>query len=84
MDKELNVPQWEREKDDPDAGHTFRLTSVSRGSYSVVGDPTHHDADWMLDDEPFIIEVRAWSLSAACEKAAGLPLHCWTLKIREV
>jgi hypothetical protein len=70
---------WQRERDDPEAGHTFRLTAASRGSYAVSGIPGHTDAEWMPEDvaAPFAIEVRAWNLSDALAKAARLPLGAW-------
>jgi len=75
--------RWAAERDDPEAGHTFRLQAVSRGSYAVcdeTGEPgPHTDADWMPGEEPFVIEVRGWSLSQALGKAAQLPLPCWRL-----
>lgn len=73
--------QWQAEQDDPEAGHTFRLTAASRGSYGVVGVEGHTDAEWMPEDvaAPFVIEVRAWSLRAAMAKAAQLPLSSWRL-----
>lgn len=71
--------QWRAERDDPEAGHTFRLTATSRGSYGVVGVEGHTDAEWMPEDlvTPFRIEVRAWNQRDALCKAASLPLSAW-------
>jgi hypothetical protein len=71
--------QWRRERNDPEAGHTFRLTATSRGSYGIVGVEGHTDAEWMPSDveAPFRIEVRAWNLRDALKKAASLPLSAW-------
>ena len=64
--------------DGPDDGHTFRITSVSRGSYKVVGEEHHSDAPYFEVDFPFVVEVRAWSLTDAMRKAADLPFDAWT------
>jgi len=77
--------RWAAERDDPEAGHTFRLTSTSRGSYAhLTEDGTtspHTDAEWMPTDvaAPMTIEVRAWNQRDALKKAASLPLSAWTL-----
>jgi hypothetical protein len=75
--------QWQAEKADPEAGHTFRLKATSRGSYAhLTEDGTtspHTDAEWMPEDveDGFRIEVRAWNLRDALKKAASLPLSAW-------
>lgn len=43
-------------------GHLFRFAATSQGS----------DSDWGLDDEPYTIEVRAWSLVEALRKTLAL------------
>lgn len=68
-------------EDGPEQGHTFQLVVSSRGSYGVVGEQGHTDADYFSD--PWVIEVRAWSLPAALRKAAELPLSAWKLPIGE-
>lgn len=47
-------------------GHQFH--------FSVTTQP--ECADWV--GEPFTLTVRAWSLSAACSRAAAVPLTGWT------
>jgi len=75
--------RWAAERDDPEAGHTFRLRATSRGSYAhLTEDGTtspHTDAEWMPEDveDGFRIEVRAWNLRDALKKAASLPLRAW-------
>ena len=64
----------------PEDGHTWRFTASARGSYSVVGGPKH-DADWW--SEPWIIEVRAWSLPEALRRAAELPLTAWSMPVED-
>lgn len=59
----------------PEAGHTFRISMSSRGSYSVVGEPGHRDAAEF--DEPRTVEVRAWNLREALLQAIDLPLSAW-------
>ena len=65
----------ERGTDDPDRGHTFRLSVTSRMSSKVVGDEHHTDADWF--SPPIVAEVRAWDLPAALRFAAGFGLTDW-------
>lgn len=43
-------------------GHLFRFKATSQGP----------DDDWGLDDEPYTLEVRAWSLVTALRKALAL------------
>jgi hypothetical protein len=62
---------------DPNDGHRFRFTVTHAGSYGVVGEDGHTDADWW--SEPWSLEVRAWSLSAACRAAATADLQTWVL-----
>lgn len=80
--EQFTEEQWQAERDDPEAGHTFRIEAHSRGSYAVVTEDgttsPHTDAEWM-PETPFVIEVRAWSLSDAMRKAAQLPLPLWRL-----
>lgn len=61
----------------PDAseGHTFFITVTSRGSYAVVGEPGHTDADHF--GPPMTVDVRAWDLPTALRKAAAVPLNEW-------
>lgn len=61
----------------PDAGHQFHFSVTIQGSYAIVGDPRHHDADPDSISDPFRLTVRAWSLPAACRVAAATPLHQW-------
>lgn len=62
-------------------GHEFTISVVSRGHYTVVGDPTHHDApeapagDYM----PMTIKVRAHNLRDALLLAAAEPLAEWVM-----
>jgi hypothetical protein len=70
------------EAEGPEDGHTFRIEVHSRGSYAVwdaekgqVG--PHSDADWM-GEPPLTLEVRAWSLKAALQKALEHPLPDWS------
>jgi hypothetical protein len=60
----------------PDDGHTFVISVRSRGSYKVVGEAHHHDADWM-NERPLTLTVRAWSLPAAMRAAALVGLNDW-------
>lgn len=62
--------------DDPDDGHTFVISVRSRGSYRIVGEEHHHDADWM-NERPITLTVRAWSLPAAMQAAAAVGLNNW-------
>lgn len=49
--------------DEPDEGqHLFRFAATSQG----------WGADWGLRDEPYTIEVRAWSLLGALRKVVAL------------
>lgn len=82
VDTTYDAARWRAERDDPEAGHTFRIEAHSRGSYAVLGADgkpgPHTDAEWM-PEHPFVIEVRAWSLRDALAKAAQLPLAAWRL-----
>jgi hypothetical protein len=60
---------------DPNDGHRFRFTVTHAGSYGVVGQADHTDADWW--SEPSSLLVRAWSLPAACRAAATATLSDW-------
>lgn len=62
----------------PEDGHTFRFSMTSRGSYGVVGQEGHTDAEWFTE-EPWTLEVRAWNLTDALRKAAELPMSAWTM-----
>jgi hypothetical protein len=57
----------------PDAGHRFQLTAWMLPS---VGAP-HRRRDGAEVTGPYQLTVRAWSLPAACEIAARLPLDKW-------
>lgn len=61
---------------EPSEGHTFRISVESRGSYRVTGDPTYRDAP-EFDGIPWVMEVRAWSLREALEKAVAVPFATW-------
>lgn len=65
------------EDETPDDGHTFRISVCSRMSSKVVGEPHHTDSPQFDDDLVNLVEVRAWSLSEALEKAALMPLSVW-------
>lgn len=52
-------------------GHQFHFSVTVQGE----------GADWV--GEPFRVTVRAWSLSAACTKAAAIPLAGWTHPVEE-
>lgn len=60
---------------DPDQGHTFVISVVSRGSGKVVGEKHNTDSNWW--SEPTRIAVRAWSLPDALVIAADLPMAAW-------
>lgn len=60
----------------PDAGHTFRITVASRGSYRVAGDKHHHDSPSFFDPS-HAVDVRAWDLRTALHMVAELPLDDW-------
>ena len=64
-----------------DCGHEFTVTSVCRGHYTVVGDPTHHDAPEApaCDYMPMTIKVRAHNLRDALLLAAAEPLAEWVM-----
>lgn len=47
---------------DESEGHLFRLAVTSQGQ----------DSDWGLGDEPYTLEVYAWSLVEALRKALAL------------
>lgn len=64
-----------RDDDSPEMGHTFHIEVASRGSYAVVGEPGHTDADHF--GPPMTLDVRAWDLPAALRKAAAVPLNEW-------
>jgi hypothetical protein len=70
-------PAVTADREGPDDGHTFRLEAHSRGSYGVVGQEGHTDADW-LGEPPLTVEVRAWNLKDALRKALGLSLADWS------
>jgi hypothetical protein len=56
----------------PSDGHTFRFRIDIRPSSKVVGDPEYTDGpDFMGPVHE--VQVRAWSLTAALQKAADLP-----------
>lgn len=67
---------YRRAPADPELGHTFRISVVSRGSYGIGVGGQHSDAD-AFDGVPWAVEVRGWSLSEALERAARLPLWAW-------
>ena len=61
-------------------GHEFTITAVSRGHYTVVGDPTHKDApEWAAGDyvPTMTTRVRAHNLRDALLLAAAEPLAEW-------
>jgi hypothetical protein len=58
-----------------EAGHTFEITSRSRGSYGVVGEEGHSDA--RVFGPPLTVRVRAWNLPDALCKASELPMSAW-------
>jgi hypothetical protein len=60
----------------PEDGHTWRIAISLRGSSKVVGEAEHHDAPAFAPLHNWV-EVRAWSLSEALVRAAGLPLDAW-------
>ena len=62
-------------------GHEFTITVMTRGHYTVVGDPTHHDApEWAASDYmPMTIKVRAHNLRDALLLAAAEPLAEWVM-----
>ena len=65
-----------------DCGHEFTITTaVSRGHYTVVGDPTHKDAPECAagDYVPMTIKVRAHNLRDALLLAAAEPLAEWVM-----
>lgn len=61
-----------------DDGHTFRISVETRGSFGVVGEPHHTDAEWW--GAPFVREMRAWDLPQALRVAATLPLSSWAVE----
>ena len=64
-----------------DCGHTFTISVVSRGHYTVAHDPTHHDAPECAagDYMPMTIKVRAHNLRDALLLAAAEPLAEWVM-----
>lgn len=60
-----------------DEGHRFRISVALAGSSKVVGEEHHHDTEFDPDAEPMCIEVRAWNLSEALDKARRVPLDAW-------
>lgn len=65
----------------PSSGHQFHFAVTVQGSYTVDGDPEHHDSDPDTVSEPFTLTVRAWSLTATCKTAALVPFHQWVTVI---
>lgn len=59
----------------PDQGHTFRFSLSMRGS-ARVGDGPYEDAPSFHPTHK-VVEVRAWNLREALEKASALPLAAW-------
>lgn len=74
---DLEHPRPADPADGPEDGHTFRLRVSSRGSYGVDGEPGHTDAEDFHDEQPFVLEVRAWNLRDACARAAATPFAGW-------
>lgn len=60
----------------PDDGHTFRIAVSERASTKVVSEDGHRDAERFTQLHNWV-EVRAWDLSEALVRAAGLPLDSW-------
>jgi hypothetical protein len=58
----------------PEDGHLWQFEVRGRPSFGDA-EGKHHDADWV--GNPWKLEVRAWSLPEACEKAAQVPLPDW-------
>lgn len=67
-----------RDTGGPEDGHTFHFLVTSRMSAGMVGEE-RHDADWW--GPPWTLEVRAWSLRAACAQAALVPLSEWGMPV---
>lgn len=64
--------------DDPEQGHTFRIEVTSRGSYGVVGEEGHTDAEEFMGG-PMTIDIRAWNLPDALRQAAAVFPAIWHL-----
>ena len=63
-------------------GHEFTITAVSRGHYTVVGDPTHRDAPECVAGDyvpTMTTKVRAHNLRDALLLAAAEPLAEWVM-----
>ena len=63
-------------------GHEFTISVVTRGHYTVVGDPTHHDAPECAAGDylpTMTIKVRAHNLRDALLLAAAKPLAEWVM-----
>lgn len=65
-------------RDDPEHGHTFRIEITSRGSYGVVGEEGHTDAEEFMGG-PMTIDMRAWNLPDALRQAAAVFPAIWHL-----
>lgn len=63
---------------DADQGHTFEISIRSRGSYIVQGDEHHRDEP-DFSGEPYVVQIRAWSLKEALEKAVDVPFEVWMI-----
>lgn len=60
----------------PADGHTWRIAVSERASTKVVSEDGHRDAERFTQLHNWV-EVRAWDLSEALVRAAGLPLDSW-------
>lgn len=55
----------------PKEGHTFRISVSSRGTYSTPEAPFFIEAGYW-EETPNVLEVRAWNLQEALNKAARI------------
>lgn len=67
----------------PEDGHTFRITTVSRGAFGIQGpdDPAPHSYQDEADFGDMVLhaDVRAWSQSEALARASEMELRDWRL-----
>lgn len=67
----------------PEEGHQFHFSVCVQGAHR---DPEgiYRDEPEPVEYDPFTLTVRAWNLSAACERAAATPLSAWKHAGQEV
>lgn len=71
-----------RASGDARRGHQFHFQVMVQGAYRGA-DGLYHDEVEPVEYDPFTLTVRAWSLAAACRRAAETPLDQWEHAGRE-